>query len=195
MVTDLVLLDAINKSLASQYRVLDGRPVYRIVWSADELEVRIGMTREFYGSVFLREYMTCGKRPKYWYFIHPCWVLEKLVFIQGRAALEEICKELPECANGSYEPLYAFQDKNMNPLPLSVKVVDFVLWKTQNPTHRSMSDWNDIRIKEEDAETAYFEDQLAEDERSPLFVWENSAFVSSNQVKHREKYKKELIET
>lgn len=195
MITDLILKDSINRRLHENFRVLDGRPIYRLVWSADEFEVRRGITREFYGHIFLREYVTVGPRPKYWYLYKPSFILEKLTFITGQAALKEICEELPNCANGSYEPIYVFQDKNFNPLPLSNKVVDFIIWNTQNPTKRTWSDWEAIKIKEEDAEVKYFEEQLGEDERSPLFVWENSEFVSSNQIKFREKFKKEFVES
>jgi hypothetical protein len=41
---------------------------------------------------------------------------------------------------------------------------------------------------EERNEVKYFEDQLSQGERSPLFVWENSAFVSTNQLKYKQDY-------
>lgn len=177
------------------YQVLDGRAIYRIVWSADQLEIRRGLEREYYGHIFLREYFTCGPRPKYWYFANPCWILEKLTFIQGQAALKEVIQELVECANGSYEPVFPFVDKSFNPLPVSRLVVDIVLWKLQNPTSPlTPGQIEDLRLRMEEKEIAYFEEELARDERSPLFVFGSSAFVSTNQVGFAKTYKKEYVE-
>jgi hypothetical protein len=185
MISDLVLIDSINRELAEKYRVLDGRPIYRIVWSADQLEVRRGLTREYYGHIFLREYMTVGEREKYWYFLKPCWVLEKLTFVPRLSTLKEIIEELPNCANGSYEPLYKFADKDSNPLPVNRFVVEFVLFCTQNPIKRNWSDWMEMQRREESEEVKYFEEEIAADERSPLFVFENSEFISTNQMEYR----------
>lgn len=191
MITDLLLIERINTDLKARFRVLDGRPVYRIIWSADQFETRIGMTKEFYGEIFLREYWTQDKRPKYWYFKNPCWVLEKLVFIKGVAALKEIVAELPECANGSYEPIFPFVDKDFNALPVSLPVVEIVIWKLQNPTKPlTPSQLDDLRVQLEDKEVEYFEEQLGQDERSPLFVAGNAVNVSTNQMQ----FKKEFIE-
>jgi len=151
--------------------------------------------REFYGHIFLREYFSVGPRPKYWYFQRPCWVLEKLVFIKGRAALEEVVQELVECANGSYEPVYPFVDKDFNPLPVSAPVVETVIWKLQNPTKAlTPSQLDDMRIALEEKEVAYFEEELGQNERAPLFVAENSVFVSTRQQGFSKTYKKEYTE-
>jgi len=195
MITDLLLVDRLNKDLAREYVVLDGRPIYRIVWSEDQLEIRRGMTREYYGSIFIREYFSVGPRKKYWYFQNPCWVLEKLTFIQGQAALKEIITELVECANGTYEPIFPFVDKNFVPLPVSPLVVDIVLWKLHNPTTPlSPSQLDDLRVRMEEKEVAYFEEELGKGERSPLFVYGSSVAVSTNQLGFSKTYKKEYIE-
>jgi len=187
MITDLILIESINKSLSERFRVIDGRPIYRIVWSADQLETRIGKMREHYGDIFLREYWSTDKRPKYWYFKNPCWLLEKLVFIKGVAALKEIVAELPECANGSYEPIFPFVDKNFKALPVSLPVVEIVVWKLQNPTKPlTPSQLDDLRVKLDDEEVEYFEEELGKDERAPLFVADNAVFSSTNQLKFKQ---------
>jgi hypothetical protein len=184
-----------NKDLEAQFRVLDGRPIYRIVWSADQLEIRRGLTREFYGHIFIREYFTVGPQKKYWYFKNPCWLLEKLTFINGQAALKEVIQELVEASNGTYEPIFPYVDKDFNPLPVSRLVTDIVIWKLHNPTAPlSPSQLDDIRQRIEASEVAYFEEEIGKNERSPLFVAGNSVNVSTNQIGFNKTYKKEYIE-
>jgi hypothetical protein len=105
MHTDKHLVDAINSSLHQQFRVLDGRPIYRLVWSDDQLEVRKGKFSDFYGKIFIREVVAVRQIKKYWYMEEPGWVLEKLTFIKGNQALKDITEELVESGNGSYEPI------------------------------------------------------------------------------------------
>jgi hypothetical protein len=196
MITDALLIEQVNKDLHRLYRVLDGRAMYRVVWSEDQLEVRRGLMREYYGHIFIREYFSVGPRKKYWYFQNPCWVLEKLTFIKGQAALKEVVQELVECANGSYEPIFPFVDKDFTPLPVSRLVIDIVLWKLHNPiAPLTPGQLDDLRKRIEDKEVKYFEEQLGEGERSPLFVFQNSAFVSTNQLGFSKTYKKEYTET
>lgn len=195
MITDALLIEALNKELHERYRVLDGRPIYRLTWSEGELEIRKGLMREYYGHIFIREYQSVGPRKKYWYFKNPCWVLEKLVFIQGQQALKEVITELVEAGNGTYEPVFPFVDKDFNPLPVSALVLDIVLWKLHNPTTPlTPSQLDDLRQRIEEKEVAYFEEQLGDGERSPLFVMGSSAFVSSNQRGFAKTYKPEYIE-
>lgn len=163
--------------------------MYRLVWSQDQLEVRRGLMREYYGHIFLREYFSVEPRKKYWYFKNPCWVLEKLTFIKGQAALKEVVTELVECANGSYEPLFPFVDKDFNALPVTRLVVDIVLWKLHNPTAPlTPGQLDDIRQRMEAKEVAAFEEELGAGERSPLFVFGSSVAVSTNQLKFKEEY-------
>lgn len=165
--------------------MLDGRPIYRIVWSADELEVRKGMFSEFYGHIFIRQYTAVKQIKKYWNYTKPRWVFEKLVFIAGVQALKEMESELVECRNGTYEPIWSFIDSKDNPLPVVWEIVEYMVWKLQNPGGIDKGLTEAAMLAEEAAEVKYFEDQLHEGERSPLFVWENSAFVSTEQLKYK----------
>jgi len=109
------------------------------------------------------------------------------VFIKGVAALKEIVAELPECANGSYEPIFPFVDKNFKALPVSLPVVEIVVWKLQNPTKPlTPSQLDDLRVKLDDEEVEYFEEELGKDERAPLFVADNAVFSSTNQLKFKQ---------
>lgn len=186
MNSDTGHINTINRRLRDDYRVLDGRPIYRVVFSGSQYEMRKSVWREFYGHILIREYEATKLAPKYWYFKEPCWVLEKLVFINKQVALKEILEELVEAGNGTYEPVYVFKDKDENPLPVYWRVVEIILWHLHHPVKMTPSDIKDVMLLEEAAEVEYFRNQLAEGERSELFVFENSAFVSSNQHKFRQ---------
>jgi hypothetical protein len=182
--TDLVVIDAINKSLKLKYRVFDGRPLFRVVWSNDQLEIRKGTYTDWYGTIMIRqEYQAVREVKKYWYLKTPCWVLEKLVFINGVQALKDIQEELVNARNGVYETLYAFQKEDGTPLPVVHDIIEFIIHAVHNPKKLTESDYYDIEKKQEQSEVSYFEEQLGQDARSDLFVFENSSFVSSNQLK------------
>lgn len=193
-ITDAALIETINRELHREYRVLDGRPIYRLVWSDSQLEIRNGLFSEFYGHIFIRQVRQTKEVKKYWYLQSPCWMLEKLTFIVGQQALKEMELELVQSRNGTYEPIYSFQDGNFNPLPVTRTVVDLVLWQIHNPTKKVPSDMLDEMALEEKAEYDYFYDQLSQDERPELFIFDNSSFVSTKQLEFAKNYKKEYSE-
>ncbi len=172
MITDKVVIDSINKTLHENYRVLDGRPIYRLVWSDNQLEKRFSdKWCDYYGHILIRsEYKAVRTIKKYWH--------------------------ITQAHNGSYEPVYTFRDAKNNPLPVVFEVVDFILQGLHAPRRRTASDMDKIREIEEAEEVKYFENELHEGERSPLFVWDNSAFVSTNQLRFRQDYieKSKLVE-
>jgi competence CoiA-like predicted nuclease len=112
-------------------------------------------------------------------------MLEKLIFIANQHSLKEVSEELVEARNGSYEPVYPFKNSN-GPLPVDQEIVDFIIWKLHNPT--SKAQYEKLEELQEKEEVGYFEEEIGKDERSPLFVFENSAWVSTNQVKFRQTY-------
>lgn len=193
MITDKTIIDGINQRLYDSYRVIDGRPIYRIVWSDDQLELRLGTFTDWYGHILIRqEHKALREIKKYWYLKRPCWLLEKLVFMPSEYHLKDILEELVQARNGTYEPVYVFNDRDNNPIPVVESVVEFIINSLHNPQKRTKKDFEAMEKLEEKGEVKFFEDQLGENERSPLFVWDNSAFVSTNQMKFREEYKEPL---
>lgn len=167
-------VDWINEKLLLYYgRELDGRQRYRVVWSSEQFEKRIGDFNEFYGSIFLRTFTGIKEVPKYPYD-QDRWVIEKLFYFPNT----EIIAERP----GSYEPVYVLKDGFGNFLPLNWKVVDTVIaFAEKKPVgiHLTDSDWREMEQAEIDADTRYFEEELAEQGRSNLFAFENSVFIDS----------------
>jgi hypothetical protein len=194
MITDKNIIDSINRSLLEKFMNLDRRPMYRIIWSDDQYEKRFSdKWTDWYGHIMIRqEYNAVRTIKKYWYLKKPCWILEKLVFMTGQWHLKELMKELVEAQNGTYEPAFTFlDDKKLINLPVDEEITNNIIYCLQNPTKRSPLDWKKIQEVEEKEEVDYFYNKISEDERPPLFVWNNSAFVSTNQLKFKEEYKEQ----
>lgn len=189
MRTEPAEIEKINKALKENFRVLDGRPIYRVAWSDSLLEKRRGNYKDYYGHIFIREYVAVREIKKYWYMNPPRWVLEKLVFIANRWELREVVDELVQAQNGTYEPLFGFyNEQTKQDLAVTQLFIDFTLQKLHNPTRVTPSDIKAMEMLEDRQEVQAFEAQLSENERSPLFVWDNSAFVSTEQLRFREEY-------
>lgn len=79
------------------------RPLWRIVWSKDEYEKRLGTFRDFIPGtdVLLREVTEVREVPKYSY-IKPRWILEKLMYAPT--------PELPDSDKPHYEVIYVFEN-------------------------------------------------------------------------------------
>lgn len=167
-------LDEINERLLLYYgKEIDGRQRYRVSWSSDQFEKRVGTFNEFYGSIFLREFVGIKECPKYPYDPDR-WVVEKLFYVKN----DEIIAEKP----GSYEPFYILKGPTGQFLPLNWKVVDLVVnFADSKPVGIKLTDadWETQEQKEIKAEAAYFEDVINDEGRSELFAFENSVFMDS----------------
>lgn len=114
-------ISRLNRFLFSQGLTLEGKALYRLVWSDTETEFRKGTFREFYGKIFLREFNGVREVKKYNY-IHERWILEK--WAPGNLTAN---RETPNSSNGDYIPVYVFEDSKGNYLPPNRKVLDFIL--------------------------------------------------------------------
>lgn len=185
---DNPLIEYFNKKLAERGRSLDGRPVWRLTWSSSQKEVRRGKFSDFYGKIFLREVEEVREVPKYWNSPDR-WVLERLCFLPPTAPIHRevlATKNLDitePTRNGTYEPIYFFQDKNDNPLPVTEWALEAVMHSLEFGTRKlSDSEMRDEYHAETDAEAAYFEAELEDSGRSPLFAFEQSVFMDSKKV-------------
>jgi hypothetical protein len=100
---------------------LTDKPMFKLVWSDDQYELRTGNFREFLGDIFVREVKKTERTLKYNY-LSEMWILEQ--WFPPDVSFNE---ELPESIHGSFEPLYVFADKNNTPLPLKLDVVQFII--------------------------------------------------------------------
>lgn len=124
---------------------LYNRPLYQLVWSTSELEMRHGTFREFHDDIFIRETTETRWTRKYNY-IHDRWILERWI-------PAELCgnpKELPLSRQGSYEPIYIFEDANRQYLEPNVKVLEFIIDMAEKPRQMSKEEiMTQLKGKEE----------------------------------------------
>jgi len=100
------------------------QPLFRLVWSSDQFEMRHGVFRLHMHGIFIREEKGVKSVPKY--PENP----DRWVFEQWRPPELVNTPELPESSSGSsgsYEPLYIFEDNDHNPLPLSLVPIQFMV--------------------------------------------------------------------
>jgi len=106
---------------------LSEQPLFRLVWSDDEYELRKGTFGRFYGGEKISEYEAVEYRPKY------SWLKERWVLEQWFGPQVTYMKELPESKSGSYEPIYVFESHAGSPLPLNLEVVAFIVKNALKP--------------------------------------------------------------
>ncbi len=111
-------LQVLNKRLIDYYGTAwNGMPIYRIVWSEDQMEMR-QMTHSDAGVLLL--FPEVREVPKYRHYIHNKFLLEKLVELNEQAQ-SELKQKI------SYEPLWVYTDANDNALPPKWEVTEFVI--------------------------------------------------------------------
>jgi len=175
------LIEYFNQKLADRGKSLDGRPIWRISWSTSQREKRVGEFSDFYGNIFLRKQREVRDVPKYWNSPDR-WVLERLTFLPPDASIHrELISQTSSLdifapvKNGTYEPIYFFQDGRGNPLPVTEWALDAVMHTLEfgKRVHLTDADFREEYFKEVDADAGYFENQIHDKARSPLFSFEN----------------------
>lgn len=117
-------LESINQQLVDLYGIdtVTGLPLWRVVWSEDQFEHRLGTYDDYSPSgIYLRTVTEVRYVPKYRQWISNKYVLENLVVVP-----EPNRAELP-ASNISYEPRFPFQDKAGNALPPKIQAAKFVI--------------------------------------------------------------------
>ena len=104
-------LETINERLKASYGtdITGFFPKFRVVWSDSQLEMRKGTRNVFSHGAFLRSENFCE-------------LVKKYPFIKERHVLEQFYPtDNPELVEGykNYEPIYVFEDRHQNSLPLA----------------------------------------------------------------------------
>ena len=112
---------------------LTDKPLFKLVWSNDERELRIGTynTFDIHGN-FIKQETKPENSLKY------SWIKERWILEQW--APPEVClnPELPDSINGSFEPIYVFEDKFGRALPLNGRVVEIIINRIMQPSTSEM---------------------------------------------------------
>jgi hypothetical protein len=122
----------INAWLATLERVpLRDDPMFRLVWSNDQRELRKCTQRLFLGKTFIKEVTHTERVLKY------PWLKDRWVFEMWFSPEVVLHDELPETNQGSYEPLYVFEGSKGDSLPLRKDVVEFLVARIRKPKSSS----------------------------------------------------------
>ena len=169
--------DRINKFLTRFGRNLAEEPIFRLVWSDDMRELRRGTFNEYYGSIFLRTTTGVKEVPKYTYLAER-WIIE--MWLPPAISFNP---EVPESVSGSYEPLYVFEDRMRNALPLNQRVVEIVVNAKLKPQRSSALIRSDVQAEhdaKDSAETRYFEEAIDTSPVQSLLRTREAIVVPSN---------------
>lgn len=120
-------LKIVNERLKSTFgRFEDGRANYKIVFAADEREIRLDEKSGHY----IEQWKYTTHRD--------CWVLERLIPVAGN--IELITKT-------SYEPIWFYYDKNQKPLPYDWDITLIVI----EALHKAAAGSIGVKYKDPDA--------------------------------------------
>lgn len=133
----------INDFLGTLEKVpLTDTPLFRLVWSDDQRELRTSTRNLYLGATFITTIKSTEKSPKY------PWINAKWVFEMWFGPEVAMTEELPDSRNGSYEPLYVFEK------PLNKRVIEFLVAQIRKPKSSSAliqsTIAEEMRFKEEE---------------------------------------------
>lgn len=140
-------VDLINKTIKANGTNEYGDPLFRVVFSDDQVERRLGNFTDTHGGLFVRQVTEVREVRKYpW--IKEKWILER--WASGELAAH---KDLREVKNGVYICVYVFQDPKQEYLPPLLKVAEIVINNLLNPRRQAEALQEDQKVwdkKEED---------------------------------------------
>ena len=177
---DKLIVEQVNKRLLGMGKHLDGRTIFRIVWSTSQLEKRIGNFTDYYGSIIIREVSGVLREVQKYPYCLDRWVLEKLIFLNP--SHQSANRELVTRRAYDYEPIFVFQDNDYNPLSVNWPSVDWIInsltnVRTESIKTEAMFDAEDKAAEEKEIDELAL--VLEEEGRSNLFAFEESVFLDS----------------
>lgn len=154
-------LNELNRKIEDNYGQLENRARYRLVWSEDEFEHRLGTYRDYTSNgLFIREVTEVREVPKYKQWINPpTFVLERLT------PYTETNHEGTMIGKLGYEPLHVFSQKlDRNDVPIfgAVKyLIEVVIEGTKSPdTFVKYKDTSERALQESRIEVEKIMEQL-----------------------------------
>ena len=111
-------IESINKQLVDHFSVAwNGQPIYRVVWSEDQLEKRL---TNYTDSGMMLIVPEIRELPKYRQWLQNKYILERLTIVPEINENEMIDKI-------SYEPIFVFERADGSPLPPKFEACKFVI--------------------------------------------------------------------
>ena len=149
-------VDFINECLKVYGHNQYDDPIFRVVFSDNQIEKRQGIFNDYYGSIFIRTVREIREVLKYpW--IKRKWILER--WAPGEISYH---KDLVTEKNGVYVCVYVFQDVNCNYLPPLLKVCEIIIKSLLNPRRlaEALAEDKTIGDKEDEKEVNEIEEEL-----------------------------------
>lgn len=166
----------LNKLLEKKHgSAFKNKPWYRICWTDNETEKRVGVFNDFYGKIFVRQFQGMREVRKYeGPDYRERWVLEKLVFVNN--------PEVWDLAGaGSYEPIWVFRSPGGGYQKPIYRSVDFIIGMLNRPkeyiSEKQLDDSEDEKLE---AETSSIRDML--EQNASMFDEECTVVVPSNYI-------------
>jgi hypothetical protein len=124
------LIQTINRRLEERYGRLDDlKPYWRIIYSEDEFEKRLGTFNDYSSEgIYLRTVTEIREVPKYRQWIHNKYVLERLTEVPLFQQEEALCQI-------SYEPIWVFEDHKGNALPPRWDAIELIIASIYHSSH------------------------------------------------------------
>jgi hypothetical protein len=154
-----ILVPFVNRQLETIYGkdISSELPIWRVVFSDEQLETRLGTFNHFVNGMFMRTTKEVAEVPKY-PFIRHRYVLERLMYHSNPELM----------VNPSYEPIYVFQDKLGNELEVE-------LWVCQARIAMLFSD--PVKKTEKDHEAEYNEQMKKEKLRTKEILANDRPYI------------------
>lgn len=174
-------IEAINERLKEYFGVdtPTNQAIWRIVWSEDQFEKRLGTYNDFTPSgIYIRTVTEVREVPKYRQWVPEKYVLERLVVIP-----DVNIKELPT-QKLSYEPLWVFQTtsgKAIAPRWEAAKLIVELVYATQGKGNLSKYKDPDAGLSKED----WFEKKRVEIDKLQEELFGNESYVG-DALAHKE---------
>jgi len=154
-------LHLINARLRDIYGTdLLKQPIYRVVWSDDQIEKRFSTFRDFLEGtdIFLREVTEVRECRKYRDYPKQ-YILEKQFFNQHNK--EILANDSFDFARTTYEPVWAFgQEDNGLPKPVVWRAIELILMSINNPKKLTPSQMSDSEFEQAKKDELLFQDLL-----------------------------------
>ncbi len=144
--TNNSVVNDINKKIKIHGSNIYGDPIFRVVFSDDEVESRHGTYRDYSGKIFVREVTEVRVVQKYPY-IKSKWILER--WAPGELSHH---KDLVTVKDGVYVCVYIFQDLQFGYLPPLLKVAEIVINHLLHPRTKGEALSQDKEIEERNDE-------------------------------------------
>lgn len=140
MKTNLTV-NLINKVIRNYGLNIYNDPIFRVVFSDDQIEKRRGTFNEYHRNLFIRTVYGIKEVQKYpW--IRGKWILER--WASGELAHHN---SLETDRNGVYVCVYIFQDVNCNYLPPLLKVAEIIIDNLLHPRNKDEAINQDLEIE------------------------------------------------